>query len=31
MLTLGHGRTSIMQGSVQLVVFVAFLFLSMMP
>jgi Ca2+:H+ antiporter len=29
--TLGHGRTSIMQGAVQLVVFVAFLFLSMVP
>ena len=29
--TLGPGRTSIMQGAVQLVVFAAFLFLSMVP
>jgi Ca2+:H+ antiporter len=29
--TLGSGRTSIMQGSVQLVVFAAFLFLSLVP
>ena len=29
--TLGPGRTSVMQGAVQLVVFVAFLFLSLVP
>ena len=30
-ITLGPGRTSIMQGAVQLVVFAAFLFLSLVP
>jgi Ca2+:H+ antiporter len=30
-ITLGPGRTSIMQGAVQLVVFAAFLFLSLIP
>jgi Ca2+:H+ antiporter len=30
-ITLGPGRTSVMQGAVQLVVFVAFLFLSLVP
>jgi Ca2+:H+ antiporter len=30
-ITLGTGRTSIMQGAVQLVVFAAFLFLSLVP
>ena len=31
MVTLGFGRTSIMQGAVQLAVFAAFLFLSFVP
>jgi Ca2+:H+ antiporter len=30
-MTLGSGRTSIMQGAVQLVVFATFLFLSVVP